>query len=43
MVHVTGAPPQYIPRPPINSFHIGPLDIRFYALGESVTAPRSDE
>jgi prolipoprotein diacylglyceryl transferase len=33
MVHVTGALPQYIPSPPINSFHIGPLDIHFYALG----------
>ena len=26
-------PPQYIPSPPINSFHIGPLDVHFYALG----------
>lgn len=33
MVHVTGALPRYIPSPPINSFHIGPLDIHFYALG----------
>ena len=33
MVHLTGALPQYIPSPPISSFHIGPLDIRFYALG----------
>ena len=33
MVHVTGALPQYIPSPPISSFHVGPLDIRFYALG----------
>src|SRR5579875_2713067 len=33
MVHVTGALPQYIPSPPINSFHIGPVDIHFYALG----------
>jgi prolipoprotein diacylglyceryl transferase len=33
MVHVTGAMPQYIPSPPINSFHIGPLDVHFYALG----------
>ena len=32
-MHVTGALPQYIPSPPINSFHIGPLDIHFYALG----------
>jgi prolipoprotein diacylglyceryl transferase len=31
MVHV--ALPEYIPSPPINSFHIGPLDIHFYALG----------
>jgi prolipoprotein diacylglyceryl transferase len=33
MVHVTGALPEYIPSPPINSFHIGPLDVHFYALG----------
>jgi prolipoprotein diacylglyceryltransferase len=33
MVHVTGALPQYIPSPPISSFHVGPLDIRFYAPG----------
>jgi prolipoprotein diacylglyceryl transferase len=33
MVHHIGALPQYIPSPPINSFHIGPLDVRFYALG----------
>jgi len=33
MAHVTGALPQYIPSPPINSFHIGPLDVHFYALG----------
>jgi prolipoprotein diacylglyceryl transferase len=32
MVH-DGALPLYIPSPPINSFHIGPLDIHFYALG----------
>ncbi|HEV3383069.1 MAG TPA: prolipoprotein diacylglyceryl transferase [Trebonia sp.] len=32
MVHV-GALPLYIPSPPINSFHVGPLDIHFYALG----------
>jgi prolipoprotein diacylglyceryl transferase len=25
--------PAYIPSPPIDSFHIGPLDIHFYALG----------
>ena len=22
----------YIPSPPINSFHVGPLDVHFYAL-----------
>jgi prolipoprotein diacylglyceryltransferase len=27
MVHVTGALPQYIPSPPISSFHVGPLDM----------------
>jgi len=32
MVHV-GALPLYIPSPPIDGFHIGPLDIHFYALG----------
>ena len=32
MVHA-GALPLYIPSPPINAFHIGPLDIHFYALG----------
>jgi prolipoprotein diacylglyceryl transferase len=32
-MHHTGALPQFIPSPPINSFHVGPLDIRFYALG----------
>ncbi len=32
-MHLTGALPEYIPSPPINSFHVGPLDIRFYALG----------
>jgi prolipoprotein diacylglyceryl transferase len=31
-MHVIGALPQYIPSPPINSFHVGPLDIHFYAL-----------
>jgi prolipoprotein diacylglyceryl transferase len=31
MVH-TGALAQFIPSPPINSFHIGPLDVHFYAL-----------
>ena len=24
--------PAYLPSPPINSFHIGPLDVHFYAL-----------
>ena len=33
MAHGIGALPQFIPSPPINSFHIGPLDIHFYALG----------
>ena len=28
-----GALQAFIPSPPINSFHIGPLDIHFYALG----------
>lgn len=32
MVQLT-AMPAYIPSPPIDSFHIGPLDIHFYALG----------
>jgi prolipoprotein diacylglyceryltransferase len=26
------AMPAYLPSPPINSFHIGPLDVHFYAL-----------
>jgi len=33
MDHGIGALPQFIPSPPINSFHIGPVDIHFYALG----------
>lgn len=33
MAHGIGALPQFIPSPPINSFHIGPIDIHFYALG----------
>jgi prolipoprotein diacylglyceryl transferase len=33
MAHGIGALPQFIPSPPISSFHIGPLDIHFYALG----------
>src|SRR5487761_1223886 len=32
MTHI-GALPQFISSPPINSFHIGPLDVHFYALG----------
>jgi prolipoprotein diacylglyceryl transferase len=32
MQHV-GALPLFIPSPPINAFHIGPLEIHFYALG----------
>jgi len=32
MMHVA-ALPRYIPSPPTNSFHIGPLDIHYYALG----------
>ena len=32
MVQLT-ALPAHIPSPPIDSFHIGPLDIHFYALG----------
>jgi prolipoprotein diacylglyceryl transferase len=32
MEHV-GALALYIPSPPINGFHIGPLDVHFYALG----------
>jgi prolipoprotein diacylglyceryl transferase len=33
MAHGTDALAQFIPSPPINSFHIGPLEIHFYALG----------
>src|SRR6201992_4326230 len=33
MSHGTSALGQFIPSPPINSFHIGPLDVHFYALG----------
>src|ERR1700759_5783016 len=33
MSHGTSALGQYIPSPSISSFHIGPLDIHFYALG----------
>ena len=32
MVQLT-ALPAYLPSPPIDSFHVGPLDIHFYALG----------
>jgi prolipoprotein diacylglyceryl transferase len=33
MDHGIAALPQFIPSPPINAFHIGPLEIHFYALG----------
>jgi prolipoprotein diacylglyceryl transferase len=33
MAQGIAALPQFIPSPPINSFHIGPLEIHFYALG----------
>jgi prolipoprotein diacylglyceryl transferase len=33
MVHGTSALPDFIPSPPISGFHIGPLDVHFYALG----------
>jgi prolipoprotein diacylglyceryl transferase len=33
MASGTGALAQFIPSPPISSFHVGPLDIHFYALG----------
>jgi prolipoprotein diacylglyceryl transferase len=33
MAHGTVALGSHIPSPPISSFHIGPLDIHFYALG----------
>src|ERR1700756_1317938 len=33
MAHGVIALDAYIPSPPINSFHIGPLDVHFYALG----------
>jgi prolipoprotein diacylglyceryl transferase len=32
MVHVA-ALAQHIPSPPVNGFHIGPLDVHYYALG----------
>jgi len=33
MANGTGALSAYIPSPPINGFHVGPLDVHFYALG----------
>jgi prolipoprotein diacylglyceryl transferase len=33
MAHGPGALPQFIPSPPISGFHVGPLDVHFYALG----------
>ena len=33
MAHGIAALPAFIPSPPINAFHIGPLEIHFYALG----------
>jgi prolipoprotein diacylglyceryl transferase len=33
MVHPAVALPQYIPSPPIDGFHVGPLLVHFYALG----------
>src|ERR1700760_1658027 len=33
MSHGTSALGQFIPSPPISSFHVGPLEIHFYALG----------
>ncbi len=33
MAQGIAALPQFIPSPPINSFHVGPLEIHFYALG----------
>jgi prolipoprotein diacylglyceryl transferase len=33
MAHPAAALPHFIPSPPINSFHVGPLNFRFYALG----------
>ena len=33
MAQATMALPQFIPSPPISSFHVGPLDVHFYALG----------
>jgi prolipoprotein diacylglyceryl transferase len=33
MAHGTVALGQFIPSPPISSFHVGPLNVHFYALG----------
>ena len=33
MAQGIAALPEFIPSPPINAFHVGPLDIHFYALG----------
>ena len=33
MAQGTSALPEFIPSPPISDFHIGPLDVHFYALG----------
>jgi len=33
MAHPAVALPQYIPSPPIDGFHVGPLLVHFYALG----------
>ena len=33
MAQGISALPEFIPSPPINAFHIGPLEIHFYALG----------
>src|SRR3984885_10653051 len=33
MAHGIAALPEFIPSPPINAFHVGPLEIHFYALG----------
>src|ERR1700744_375940 len=33
MAHGPSALAQFIPSPSISSFHVGPLDIHFYALG----------
>src|SRR6202451_2850135 len=33
MAQGIAALPEFIPSPPINAFHVGPLEIHFYALG----------